>query len=60
MFIGGSSQFLALWIRSFDLGVKSAQSEDHTMVSYRYFHCGETDRMLKLKVQARDQKFREV
>ena len=60
LFHRGSSQFLALWTRSFDLGVKSAQSEDHTMVSYRYFHCGETDRMFKLKVQIDDQKFREV
>ena len=60
LFHRGSSQFLVLGTRNFDLGVKSAQSEDHTMVSYRYFHCGETDRMFKLKVQIGDQKFRKV
>ena len=51
LFHRGSSQFLALWTRSFDLGAKCAQSEDHVMFSYRCFHGSETDRMFKLKVQ---------
>ena len=60
LFHRGRSQLFALRTRRFDLGAKYAQSEDHIMFSYRCFHCGETDRMLKLKVQTDDQKFREV